>query len=90
MNVPGFTAETSLYARGGQFHVTRRQEHATGTVRAQYEIFTPYAPPVRTYVTRPLSRVFEPLCRTVIIYNGGIRLCQVICSDGSRSKLELC
>jgi hypothetical protein len=95
MNMPGFTAETSLYKTKVNYHAPRQQEQAGGLVHpAMPNILTP-----RPAVPPPLDRpvpwwypyVIKPLCRVIIKEYGEdpltgepiAELCEKHCSDGS-------
>jgi hypothetical protein len=98
MNMPGFTAEISLYQTNVQYHAAHQREHASGIVHpAQFAIFTPFDPSLPTSLFRPVppwyTDVFEPFCRVerTEFYDFEkmkvIALCEKVCSDGSRMPM---
>jgi hypothetical protein len=72
MNMPGFTAETSLYKTNVQYNAANQREHASGIVHlAQFDIFTPllHSPVVplckyryRCFVHPTQGVICVPLC----------------------------
>jgi hypothetical protein len=93
MNMPGFSAETSLYETNVQYHAANQHEQVLSGIVTQFTIVTPFSPSLPTSASRPVSPwhkyVFEPFCRVkrqqfLDLYTGQwIELCVKVCSDGS-------
>ena len=98
INIPGFTAEASMYKTNGQYHAANQPEHASGIVRPAFGHAIPFSPFLPKSPYRPVSPwhkyVFEPFCREerkkYLDLDAGrwIELCFKVCSDGSITPIR--